>query len=311
MKPSSIQKYSRIETSEKNAIDDEQNSSLSSSPLLLFFGGVLAALVTVLIHDYMNVAGELTSGPLSSPSMIIGIFATKHEQEKRNWIRQTWMLQNDDFPKVEIYFVIARTQDSAILKEQEKYGDILMLDIVENLHRGKTYAWFCFCAKHFYDMNYVIKTELSTFIRLKQLQSTLDKSPRQNFYFGMYSREETDNWHNWNYIDGQLVVLTQDLIQWIATSNIPRTLHIGNEDRVTGGWFYLANKYVIHGYLYENDQCKPWTADVKKRKTFFELYEKMDEPCFNTDRTSKFLGTKESASKMPLCSEPGQRTFCK
>jgi hypothetical protein len=47
---------------------------------------------------------------------------------------------------------------------------------------------------------------------------------------GAIGRGETDG-KEWSYIGGQMVLLSQNLIQWISSSEIPLKNIIGDEDR--------------------------------------------------------------------------------
>jgi len=263
-----------------------KDARLWGYPLVFFLGYLASTLLTVLNHLDTHVS-TTQSFQLSQPSMVIGIMCTKDDKANRDWIRKTWMQKHDEFRDAEIYFVIASTNDDFIAIEKEMNQDILMLDVQENMNKGKSYAWFVYCAKNFDGMDYIIKTDVDTFIRLEQLQVLLTNYPKDSLYLGVKGRGQTDD-NSWSYVGGQLVVLSQDLIQWIATSRVAKENQIGDEDRVTGAWFYLSNKPVLQVHLFHDDPCKPWTHHVKTEQDFYKLYLKKEDTCESPAKKSEY-----------------------
>jgi len=271
-----------------------KQTGLWGYPLVFFLGYLSSTLITVLNHLDTHVNSQTYQLPL--PSMVIGIMCTKEDKTQREWIRKTWMQKHDEFRDIEVYFVIAQTMDNFLAIEKEINGDIIMLNIEENMNKGKTYAWLSYCAANFHGMDYVIKRDMDTFIDLEKLQTLLLDYPKESLYLGVKGRGETDD-NSWSYVGGQLVVLSQDLVQWIATDEIPKKYQFGDEDRVTGAWFYLASKPVLQVNLYHNDPCKPWTHPVKSEQEFYNLHlNKLDACQGGKVKTSQFASISDSGS---------------
>jgi hypothetical protein len=110
--------------------------------------------------------------------------------------------------------------------EARAYGDVLVLDCAENAEEGKTYTYFASLpamlgsggAGRPYD--YVMKVDDDTFLRLDALVDTLRSAPREDMYCGVglpfHDREFPP------FMLGMGYLLSWDLVEWIATSDMVR-----------------------------------------------------------------------------------------
>jgi hypothetical protein len=93
--------------------------------------------------------------------------------------------------------------------------------------------------------DYVMKTDDDTYLRLNNLADTLNRLPRESLYFGLMSPcFGTKAEH---YMSGMGYVVSWDLVEWIAKSDVARTHDTGPEDLITGKWFRDGGK-AVHMY---------------------------------------------------------------
>jgi Galactosyltransferase len=210
-------------------------------------------------------------------TFVIGIFSVIQSFERRQTIRDTWVSlihdgsgtdlntnSNDGHApcRVIIRFVVGKpvggsTQQlrSRLETEQTRYGDIIQLDMRENVNQGKTYAWFTYCAMHFPAATYLGKADDDIFIRIDVLQYELQFAPRVRLYGGF----ETDltgcgsKGHicprGWTYMSGQFYFISQDLVQFVAKSLFAAQNQRGHEDIMFGTWLHHANRLLYHMVL--------------------------------------------------------------
>ncbi|CAG8739818.1 30310_t:CDS:2 [Gigaspora margarita] len=117
-------------------------------------------------------------------------------------------------------------------EESKMYGDIVILNITENLNKGKTFEYFKWLAKHRED-NYLVKLDDDTFIHLIHYYRDLQDLPRKRAYYGNalgYKRG------TYRYMGGAGYTLSRDLVIDIVESDWVSSNVKGNEDRVVGDW---------------------------------------------------------------------------
>lgn len=117
------------------------------------------------------------------------------------------------------------------------HRDIMILNCRENMDRGKTYAYFSNVAKLFSDApyDYVMKVDDDAYFRLGKLAETLRGMPRAEVYYGLNNFCSTRR-RVTEYMLGMGYGLSWDLVEWVATSDIPRKKAAGPEDFQTGLW---------------------------------------------------------------------------
>ncbi|XP_008808355.2 hydroxyproline O-galactosyltransferase GALT4-like [Phoenix dactylifera] len=180
--------------------------------------------------------------------LFIGILTLPDHYERRHLLRLVYSLQ----PKlttahVDIRFVFCNLtnddQHVLIALEIMRFDDILILDCAESMDDGKTYAYFSSLPKLLNGTNngggrpydYVMKADDDIYIRLQELVESLRNKPREDVYYGRVIQcYETDPYKG--YMSGMGYVLSWDLVEWIATSEMVRNHTVGPEDRVMAGW---------------------------------------------------------------------------
>uniref|UniRef100_A0ACD5XYB7 Uncharacterized protein n=1 Tax=Avena sativa TaxID=4498 RepID=A0ACD5XYB7_AVESA len=108
--------------------------------------------------------------------------------------------------------------------------------------------------------DYVMKADDDTYIRLDALAETLRRAPREDMYYGV----------GLPFMDSQsppfmlgmgYLVLSWDLVQWIATSDMVRSQVKGVEDVTTGNWLNKGNKAKnrvnIYPRMYDYKSAQP------------------------------------------------------
>lgn len=113
------------------------------------------------------------------------------------------------------------------------------------MNDGKTYAFLSSLPELYGDQAYdfVMKGDDDSYIILDKLVESLRDKPREDMYYGLRIPCDTKNFFPFPpFMEGMGYVLSWDLIQWIATSDLPRKDNIGLEDMWTGRWFNMAGK---------------------------------------------------------------------
>ena len=86
-----------------------------------------------------------------------------------------------------------------------------------------------------------MKADDDIFIRLQKLIDSLNPMPREDMYYGsVVPCDSMDPYRE--YMFGMDYVLSWDLVEWIASSDIAKNNTQGAEDMMTGRWFHYGNK---------------------------------------------------------------------
>ncbi|KAG1326413.1 beta-1,3-galactosyltransferase pvg3 [Cocos nucifera] len=177
--------------------------------------------------------------------LLIGILTLPDRYERRHLVRLAYSLQTNLPAHVDVRFVfcnITREEHQVLVAlEIMRYDDIIILNCPENMDSGKTYTFFSSLRKIFNGTNggdppydYVMKTDDDTYFRLHNLAESLRNKPREDLYYGFLNPCNNPNAHH--YMSGMGYILSWDLVEWIATSEIARNRTAGPEDLVTGAW---------------------------------------------------------------------------
>ncbi|CAG8682724.1 5754_t:CDS:2, partial [Cetraspora pellucida] len=180
--------------------------------------------------------------------------------EIRNCLRELYTHNNDALARylgvkkspVTIKFILGLPKDEYKdnLEEESKiYGDIITLNITENMDKGKTFEYFNWFAKHRKD-NYLVKLDYDAFIHLIHYYRDLQDLPRKRAYYGgvYYGKGLHDN-SAFSYMGGAGYTLSRDLIMDIVGSNWVSSNVEGYEDWLVGEWIcHVARekKYFVH-----------------------------------------------------------------
>uniref|UniRef100_A0A0D9WMU2 Hexosyltransferase n=1 Tax=Leersia perrieri TaxID=77586 RepID=A0A0D9WMU2_9ORYZ len=193
------------------------------------------------------------SPPQDQISILVGVHTMAKKHSRRHLIRMAYALQNQTAAaRVDVRFVLcARPMPpehrAFVALEARAHGDVLVIDCDEGADRGKTYDYFASLpamlggagdGRRPYD--YVMKVDDDTYLRLDALAETLSGAPREDVYYGaglpFLDRRSPP------FMLGMGYVLSWDLVEWIAGSDMVKAHAIGPEDVTTGTWLNMGNK---------------------------------------------------------------------
>nr|AEJ07915.1 hypothetical protein [Zea mays] len=219
-------------------------------------GVVRAAPATTTVGDVDGVVGS--QPPAKLMSVLVGVHTMPGKHSRRHLIRMAYALQQQTpalraAARVDVRFVLcARPMPPEhrvfVALEARAYGDVLVLDCAENAEEGKTYTYFASVPTMLgsggggggrpYD--YVMKVDDDTFLQLDALAETLRSAPREDMYCGVglpfHDRQFPP------FMLGMGYLLSWDLVEWIATSDMVRREAMGVEDLTTGKWLNMGHK---------------------------------------------------------------------
>ncbi|EIM23543.1 hypothetical protein E3Q22_01011 [Wallemia mellicola] len=211
--------------------------------------------------------GLLSSPPPSShtcnteqtPKLFIGIFSTPEKSDRRSLIRTLMSNYFDRIDKsiLDYSFIVAQSSDNTeneeILKESERFADIMSLDIPENMDNGKTFHFY----KHLHQLHaknetfqpqFVTKCDDDTMLVIPALLNSLKELDcNQNIYWGTSAGRSQ---HFPEYFRGLAYILSWPLVKWIGNSDISTLHQQGIEDARTGQWMQSLN------YIYPKQSLK-------------------------------------------------------
>jgi len=117
--------------------------------------------------------------------LIILIIASVNESY--NLFVECWKEYMNNFPEVKAYFLYS---DPELTSDVMIYDNIILYKTEESLVPGifqKTVCAMNFCQKYF-SYEYIIRTNLSTFLHIPRLLEYLSDKPRENFIAGHYNQ---------------------------------------------------------------------------------------------------------------------------
>lgn len=233
---------------------------------------------------------------------ILGIFTTASLRAERiihreTYLRSPWVCnqvrlrppntENNSYNRsgdecAHAYFIIGRITDEyaqAIREENATYGDILELDIDENMNQGKTVQYFIQAAGWFPDAQFIGKSDMDTFVMVERMMTDIQdtaKGGRRVYGGRMVDYRYCGSTPNkcpigWVYMAGECYFLSQDLVQFIAEPGNPVTkanfkgtsedIHMGKLLRQSG---------LIVSYVTWPHKRMPW-VHTKNLTHFYEL----------------------------------------
>ncbi|SCV69512.1 BQ2448_2532 [Microbotryum intermedium] len=225
---------------------------------------------------------------LKPVSVFVGIFSVAAAADRRNIIRQTSAkLTKPIDPRtgrpstdVQVKFILGRPPRNwakRIALEMEMYNDVVVLDIDENMNRGKTWKFFEWAAENatvpvyyrtgegentqvgvgFKKVDYVAKSDDDAFINLSELERHLRVSPREKTYWGYLIRNL--------FMAGELYAVSQDLVQYVATYAPIRQHTFGAEDQRFAKWMRMHPNASTINWVSE----RVWIYDFPKAPTVY------------------------------------------
>ncbi|CAL9089674.1 unnamed protein product [Musa acuminata var. zebrina] len=158
-------------------------------------------------------------------SLLIGILTRADLYDRRHFLRFVYGTQASSVATIHVKFVLCRLtkaeQRMLIALEILRFEDIIVLNCTENMNAGKTYTYFSSLPTvlpHRYD--YMMKADDDAFIRLAALAAALRPLHRSDLdYCAAVPCSSRDP--SVGYMSGMEFVLSWDLVQWIATLEIP------------------------------------------------------------------------------------------
>ncbi|XP_064963479.1 probable beta-1,3-galactosyltransferase 13 [Musa acuminata AAA Group] len=207
---------------------------------------------------------QLSAAPKHAHRLLLGVFTVPDAYARRSLVRHAYLLQRASLPAdaaVDVRFVLCNLtkEEQRVLVAMEimLYDDIIILDCAENVNDGKTYDYLSSLprvldAGRAYD--YVVKTDDDTYYRLDRLAETLRRLPREDVYLGLrvpcWGKDEGSG-----FMSGMGYLLSWDLVEWIATSEVVRKKMKGPEDIMTGAWLNEAgrgrNRFDMNPRMYD------------------------------------------------------------
>ncbi|CAD6342589.1 unnamed protein product [Miscanthus lutarioriparius] len=221
--------------------------------------GVVRVAPAAAVDDVGDGVGSQRPAQTELMSVLVGVHTMPGKHSRRHLIRMAYALQQQTPPalraaaaRVDVRFVLcARPMPpehrAFVALEARAYGDVLVLDCAENAEEGKTYTYFAslpaklgFTRSGGRPYDYVMKVDDDTFLRLDALVDTLRSAPREDMYCGVglpfHDREFPP------FMLGMGYLLSWDLVEWIATSDMVRREAKGVEDLTTGKWLNMGHK---------------------------------------------------------------------
>ncbi|KAF0404138.1 glycosyltransferase family 31 protein [Gigaspora margarita] len=177
--------------------------------------------------------------------------------ETRECLRKLYTHNNDALARylgvkkspVTVRFILGLPKDvykDKLEEESKIYGDIVILNITENMNNGKTFEYFKWFAKH-RDDNYLLKLDDDSFLHLIHYYRDLQDLPRKRAYYGnaILNIDSVTN----TFLGGGGYTLSRDLIMDITGSDWVSSNAVGTEDWLVGKWVcHVARemKYFVH-----------------------------------------------------------------
>ncbi|CAG8659509.1 6645_t:CDS:2, partial [Cetraspora pellucida] len=189
------------------------------------------------------------SGVDRNLTVFIGIVTYYEKVETRKCLRELYTHNNNALARylrvnkspVTIKFILGLPKDEYMdnLEEESKmYGDIVILNITENMNEGKTFEYFSWFAKHRED-NYMHKSDDDTFIHLIHYYRDLQDLPREHVYYG----NALGYVHGtYTFMGGAGYTLSRDLVIDIVGSNWVNLYSKGYEDWLVGEWTIMIHQ---------------------------------------------------------------------
>lgn len=191
----------------------------------------------------------IASSPSRQPhefSLLIGILTRADLYSHRHFLRMLYGIQSSYVADIDVKFVFCNLtkveQRVLIALENLRFNDIIILNCTENMNNGKTYTYFSSLPtilSRRYD--YVMKADDDVFIRLEPLSVSLRRLNRSDLYYGSVIPCQSNNPFV-EYMSGMGYLLSWDLVEWIAASDIPAENVVGPEDKMVGKWLTMGGK---------------------------------------------------------------------
>jgi hypothetical protein len=167
--------------------------------------------------------------------VVIGIFSVPSNRDRRALIRRTMMScptianqKHRSDPDIVFRFVFGLDVFGGVpdelRDEQRLHRDILVLNIRENMNKGKTWRFFHEASDHFPQSQFIVKADDDSMIRPTTFWTALKEVNASNIgqriYWGRLMNAEYEGL-KFRYAGGMAEVLSADLVRWVRDSTIP------------------------------------------------------------------------------------------
>ncbi|EJU02949.1 hypothetical protein DACRYDRAFT_115252 [Dacryopinax primogenitus] len=177
------------------------------------------------------------------PMLFVGVFTIAAEHKQRAVIRALQTLQSPPSEQVVMKFILGRSPDASLQSmaetEAEMYGDIVFLDIQENMNEGKTYVYWKWVSKLPVGQQprFALKADSDTFLILPNVLHSLAPVPCSlPVYWGTSWGSCIETCYPL-YCRGLSYGMSWPLISWLGQADLPQWATEGMEDARTGAWF--------------------------------------------------------------------------
>ncbi|CAG8631342.1 7025_t:CDS:2, partial [Acaulospora morrowiae] len=197
-------------------------------------------------------------------TVFLGILTVYEKTEIRNYLRDMYKHSNAALARylgvqespITVKFILGIPKDKrvdGINEESKKYGDIVLLNITENMEEGKTitfFDWFAENASILRKDDYMLKADDDSFIHLIHYYRDIQDLPRKLTYYGLsLNYSNTDELGAKVYMWGMGYTISRDLVEDIVKFDWVRSNVIGSEDYNVGRWMCKLSrekKYLLH-----------------------------------------------------------------
>ncbi|CAG8548388.1 21037_t:CDS:2, partial [Dentiscutata erythropus] len=189
-----------------------------------------------------------------SVRVFIGIWSIAKNNANRDLIRTLYLRQKkgliDD--KVDFKFFLGKSSDEDITKliaENITYGDIIILDVKENMNSGKAYYYWKWIGSNLdtTEYDYAAKADDDSFVHFQNLALNLRPLPRDDLYYGYMIRKR-----HVTFARGMLQVLSINYAYLFISIPFDRKEWHGAEDYKLAVWL---NKYTNSTLNRFNEDC--------------------------------------------------------
>ncbi|CAG8583822.1 17331_t:CDS:2 [Acaulospora morrowiae] len=252
---------------------DEQKSEEDASPLL-------PKINEKTVEEYVSplplkVDDTYIKPPLGvnrNLTVFIGILTVDKKFEIRDHLRKMYKHNNGALARylgvnespVTIKFFTGHPKGkykAKLEQESKKHGDIVILNIKENMNGGKTLKFFDWFAENRND-DYMLKVDDDSFVHLIHYYRDIQDLPRERAYYGFALNFTVHNKDPDLFMWGMGYTISRDLVMDIVGSRWVRSHAKGNEDNMIGRWMCKVareNKYLIH---YVGFTHRGWPNDL-------------------------------------------------
>ncbi|CAG8705145.1 21462_t:CDS:2 [Dentiscutata erythropus] len=198
-------------------------------------------------------SGKLWSWP--SVRIFVGIWSTAKNTAIRNLIRTLYSKQKKDLidDKVDFKFILGKSSDndmSMLIAENDTFGDIVILDVKENMNNGKAYYYWQWVGINIKTTEYdhAAKTDDDSFVHFQNMALNLRPLPRDYLYYGhiiKYKKKIA-------FARGLLQVLSLNYVYPFVSIPFNEKEWNGPEDVKLGAWL---DKYTNSTLNQFNEDC--------------------------------------------------------